>query len=239
MPVMDIYPSESLLPIQLAAYMLHPEDEESRDTFVAHKLAEMYLQNAKEDGEDEVHLSVRVLEIILQSRGTHLHEATEAVILEGSIAGQIILKLIEMQESGVQPSVKKAIHLSQAFFSEAKSKAGGAVTKTTWRRFYDSWSKYKATAHLWAAVYFLAEEIVSLDALAEAPLRFAALAHAILDQAKSLGNKNLKGPIIDLNEMWTMPDEIELPPVQMRCHGLSDEQKEVLKEYSARKFTDY
>ncbi len=243
MPVMEIYAdSESFLPLNVFAYMFYPNDEGSRQAFIAHKCGEIALRIAQESNADEVSLPTGLLDIILATRGAAFHKAEPATIALGAVAGQILLRLIEMDIAGEEASVNKAIHLAIPSFERAVSQSGNKVTATSIRRLRIAWAEHLSVAHFWAAIQLAADPVHQdhwAAAMQDDPLRILALARDLLRAAEGITNKHAKDPIISRKDMWTLPDTIQLPGQQMACDGLSDEQRERLKTYTARDMTNY
>ncbi len=242
---MEIYAPEwtEFLPINVFAYMLYPKDEPTRQAFLANKCGEITLRQAQESHAVDVTLPVGLMEIILKNRGATVHEASVKTTLSGSVAGNILLGLIEMQAEGIEPSVNKAIHLAKIFFERAENQAGQKVKITDTRSYRRHWAAYKPVAHFWAAIQLAADPLHSdhwATAMQDDPLRILALARDLLHAAEGITNTNSAGPILSREEMWTLPDSIQLPDQQMTCTGLTDTQRKDLESYDPREYTsDY
>lgn len=244
MPVMDLHVPEweALLPINVQAYMHYPEDEPARDAFIAHKIGEVLLATAHTNNDDYINMPTDLLDIILRTRGTVVHEVTREIVESGAIAGQILLGLLKMQSEGIEASVNKAIHLSIAFYENAASKNGDKLKAKSVRAFRKAWSDYKSVGYLWAAVQLTVDSPADYafnEAIEDKPLLVLGLARKLLHMTKDITNKNAQGPSLSYEEMWTIPEDIALPDVEVSFNGLSKAQRERLKTYTARDMTSY
>lgn len=240
MPVMKFHaPYESaFLPVEVAAYMLHPSDENQRRAYLVRMMAEYTLWCANEDGLETV--LVEVLKDLLEIAASTKTDTMESLTLRGSVAGEILLNLIKLNASGEEASVNKAIHLGAQYFQEAQNSLGGSIapSESSIRR---AWSAYMPVAHFWAAlrIHVQSTENVSAPISPDLDLQQLSLATELGKLAPTLTSRNASKLICTPDDLWTLPHLIELPSCIFKCHGLEEDDLERLRCYTAPSVSRY
>lgn len=226
------------LPCEVAAYMLHPTDEELRNTYLSRKMAEYTLFCATEDGLESV--PTEVLKDLLESPGSAQANAVEYLSIMGSVAGELLLNLIKLSASDEEASVGKAIHLGAPYFKEAKNSLGARISpsKSSIQR---AWSAYKPVAHFWAAlrIHIQATANPSTTISPDSYLQLLSLAHELGKLAPTLTSTHAGAPIYSPDVLWTIPNFVELPGCTFNCLGLDDQEREHLRGYKAPSVRKY
>lgn len=230
MPMMKFHqPYEAaFLPCEVTAYMLHPVDEKRRNAYLAQKNAEYSLHCAREDKRESV--PIEVLEFLLENPYTAITGEMESIAIQGSIAGEMLLTLVELAASGKEASVYKAITYGSHYFREARDSLGEEIShsKTSLRR---AWSGFKTVAHLWAAFQIHVNspsENLSMPINPNSYLLQLSLANELGKLAQKLSSKNAAKPIFSSNELWTLPSSVELPKCTFMPPGLDEQELEWL-----------
>ncbi len=229
MPVMKFHSPYELafLPFEVTAYMLYPADEKLRNAYLARKNAEYSLRCAREDKRESV--PIEVLEFLLENPYTAITGEMESIAIQGSIAGEMLLILIELAASGKEASVYKAITYGSHYFREARDSSGEEIShsKTSLRR---AWSGFKTVAHLWAAfqIHVHSPGNLSIPINPNSCLQQLSLANELGKLAQKLSSKHAPKPIFSSNELWTLPSSVELPKCTFMPPGLNEQELEWL-----------
>lgn len=145
----------------------------------------------------------------------------------GSIAGDLLINLIQMRSSGVQGSVNKAVAIVKEFLKGAAT-ADGSSTGKTERYIRQAWEDFKPACHLWAAWRLLERD----GSPAEQTDARLAISHILLDLALTLRPKGGREPLLRAEDMWRLPRRYEHPvTVQIKIPPLEDWKLEVLRDY--------
>jgi hypothetical protein len=227
------------LPFDITAYMLFPNDNDLRESYLALKLAEYKLFCAEEDEIDSV--PIEILEGLLSNRNQYKPHNSESNVLYGSIAGHILLNLLKLDVSGEGASVNKAIYLGAGYFADAENAAGGKIASSNERNIRRAWSSHKSVANLWAAlqIQIQTDILFTGGSSADSFRRQLSLAKVLSRLAVKLTSKNAKGPIFAPHEIWTIPESIQLPTCRFKCQGLDRSDREMLKNYKVTSASKY
>lgn len=235
MPIMEFHaPYETaFLPCEITAYMLFPKNALQRGAYLAKQMAEYTLKQAQEEECDFI--SAEVLQNLAESNAVCAPNITEHIVKQACVAAEIFLNLVKLNSSGEDASVNKAIHLGGKYFKEALSLTAGKISssESSIRR---AWSAYMPAAHLWAAYTIISE---STENNSESYLQQLSLAHQLVKLAPKFSSKNAKEPLFSSDELWIIPDFVELPECSLMCHGLSEGEQEHLRSYVAPSLSKY
>lgn len=138
---------------------------------------------------------------------------------EGYIAGMVFLNFLEIQKSGIRPTVNKAKVLT---YETAKKLGVSSVTKIS-----SAWNKYRWSSHIWASL-ILSEE-------------------SFLDESnfENLDVEKWFGLIIELGEklknnlqcdLWNFPKGHHFPKMECETLGISEKKLTVLSSYKSKKY---
>lgn len=243
MPVMNLYdaePQEAITTLYLLAYLFYPQQEKQREVFIAHKAAEISLAIAKEENDDPW-LPLGLFELVLSTRGHEVPTPKSADRSSGAYSGRVMLFLVEMILAGEpRASIGTAMAMAEAYFesTSVKDSDGAKLRPVSHAARLKQWSRCKPVAHIWASIALMVEMHGHEDAVAvfeRDPLLYFAYAEAILNVASRLANKHSREAGVTLEEFWTAPPTLRLPPVQIANSGLEDWQLEILDNYKAEK----
>lgn len=234
MPTMNFHSSfeAAFLPFEVAAYMLYPSDEKLRNAFLAQKMADFALHCSIEDELESV--PIDILKDLLENPEKSGMDTIEKFVIRGSIAGEILLYLIKLSVSNEDPSVGMAIHLGTHYFSGVKNTSGRRIAsskRTIWR----IWSNYKSVAHFWAALqlHFQSTFDLSNPSDSDSLLQLLSLANELGELARTLESKRSKEAAYAQDELWSLPYFIELSGCEFRCHGLNEQERVWMRNYTA------
>lgn len=232
MPTMDFFADQGtdkhMALIEVLAYMYFPDNEEDRERYVSFRYGDLVLSGAK-DG--QVIVPEEMFAAILKAKNPEKYrEPPMSIVSQGSIAGVVLLGLLEMQAGGEEPSVNKSVYLAKDYFSRAINAYGGKSTVNSLQKIKSAWSKYKSVSHLWAANTLASTNLgqqVAIDRATQEPLTFLAEAEAVRRAASKLPH-NL-GTV-----MWKMPEAVQVPLCDFQFTRMSPKNAELLSQYDAR-----
>ena len=229
MPIMEFHaPYDSaFLPYEITAYMLFPQDAPKRSAYLARKMAEYTLKQSQEDS----HLiPAEILQDLLENSTVSAPEITEHIVKQACVAAEIFLNLVKLHCSGEDASVNKAMFLGDSFFKHAQNKVMGKISssESSIRR---AWTAYKPAAHLWAA-YIIINDTAEHDS--DSYLQQLSIAKELVKIAPKVSSKNAKEPRFSSDELWTIPDFVELPECSFLCSGLNEAERGRLPDYEKR-----
>ena len=164
----------------------------------------------------------------------------------GSVAGDILLFLLEMVETGVkEPSLRKAIFLAEDYHKSTRfgdgSKAGSSD-----RVLRKYWREYQPVAHFWAAYRMC--QFSSDQNLWDAKTQvfgpgfriFLALSKHLLKMGRAFKPSRFKEPVpfFQLSKVWRIPPNFPLPTVSPTIPDLPNWMSVRLKTYK-RNYNPY
>ncbi|HLW78749.1 MAG TPA: hypothetical protein VKU44_04035, partial [Terriglobia bacterium] len=166
-----------------------------------------------------------------------------ARIWPGSIAGDLLCYMLQMETSGISPSVNKALAIESDYLKEAKTGTGQPGPRSE-RYLRQSWEEFKPAAHLWLA--FRAWQFNDEDTPAHQPgprwfspldvetLRsFLAVAERFAKEI-TVRPQGRRKPPIDPADFWRVPESIALPAVTFKRPALEPWGIELLKSYKRK-----
>jgi hypothetical protein len=222
------------------AYMLYPDDESERKSLMA---VSVYNTIVELSGKDKnIEISMETLNALLTAPSINqLNIDQTKLTKQACLAGYIALHLIEMDISGIEASLEKAKYLTERAMNTAID-AYGKKKSTSDSSNKRAWNAFKSVSHFWAANLIFTDMYGHEKArkiMLENPLSFYSMAKEIsilLTQLKpnSHSNNNLA---FSIENLWTIPDILELPNPPFKSSGLSEFKKRQLEEgFKATKF---
>jgi len=170
-------------------------------------------------------------------------EGMYSKVWPGSIAGDILCYMLQMEISGIAPSVNKSIALVADYLRGATTSQGHGGPQSE-RYIRAAWEEFKPVSHFWLAFriwqfdegatdhrlgpeWFSPLDVESLRA-------FLALAEHLADLVRPRPQGKRRSPL-DPADFWRTPSMIELPKdVSFEPPGLEDWALEVLRRYRRR-----
>jgi hypothetical protein len=149
----------------------------------------------------------------------------------GSVAGGLLLNLLQLRAANLPASVNKAIAIEEEYLSGVSTTGFPGAGKNE-RYIRDCWAEFKPVCHLWAALRVW-EAQGSPDSFS--PVRedsveaFLAVAQAMRVMGLSLQSSSRKEPILKASEMWYVSRRFTLPTVRLKIPPLEDWKLEVLQ----------
>lgn len=217
--------------------MAFPNDQTMREKYLAVRYGRLFLDTAKDSELDNISMPTSMLELLLSSpvEGDILVASHQSTV-HGSIAGEILLFLLEMQAGEERPSINKAIHLAEDYFSRAAD-AAGKKPPTSDRTLRAAWSRFANVAHLWAANCLLVSTMpreAAIQKWTDEPMHVLAIAHDLLRKASAIKSSHGREalPILPADRAWVLPSAIQLPVANCVVSGLQEWQKTRLSGYS-------
>lgn len=248
----------------LWAVMAYPRDERLRHELMARlklqTIASVEREMLQEAGDDAEATRAAVLTagatlaywlqphggFTALSEAPGLNEVMESFfsrVWPASIAGDILCYMLQMEVSGITPSVNKGIAIVADYLRGATTamRRGGPRSE---RYIRAAWEEFKPVAHFWLAYrvwqfdegsvdhrfgpeWFSPLDVESLGA-------FLALAELLANQVRARPQGRRRSPI-DPADFWRVPPAIELPGnVSFERPGLEDWAVEVLRRYRRR-----
>ena len=214
------------------ATMLHPSDETARDGFVAAAI-QASLQTAEAPQDTPAEVAKLIFE---QGGGPGITQQGLRVFDQGLIAGETLQYVSKLAVHAPEDAnIRKAWHLVECSRSNARDgrgrrKASSATSVET------AWSSFKAVAHLWAAYVVLsavdreAENLFDDKRLPK--LLGTARAFALFaDQHIPPGMGSRSRPVLDLGEIWMIPDSPCIPHGTLEPLALNDDEHRWLADY--------
>jgi hypothetical protein len=241
MPEMKIYyeGNSAILSLEIRSYMLFPNDDTLRHQYLAASFAKVLCRLGDDD---EVTLTTEVLrELIGAPSWGDLKVLSSKSTKRGVISGEILLSLIEMDNSNARPSVRKGKFLAEKYFHDAED-ANGKKSASSEKSVSKAWSDYRDVSHFWAAQHLTIKTFGHKGAekyleSGENLLFLAAVATRLLERVLEIdpGRNNSSGILIDAKKVWTVPKEIELPSIGLLFGDLNEDQIEDLGNYTLEK----
>lgn len=149
----------------------------------------------------------------------------ELHLKEGSIAGSVLLNMLEMQAAGIEPTVKKAIFITHEFYCQrARSQRGDDANVSDIQKVLRAWSKYKWSAPLYAANQLIGSEVLPIERILEQHSIYFGLINALIERAKELPLRF---------SCWEFPKGHGFPIVTAETLGMELEKRKKLTEYTA------
>jgi hypothetical protein len=243
----------------IGSLMLHPDDEASREEFIAqehlHHL-DGVICSLEEDGwtPEEIRMEWAQILSLVATEGVLTPKVVRALrtapsmveitrrmndrIRRGMLVGEILLTIITCQHHHPEhASLRKAIYLIQQGV-----KAGGITADSLPGRTYSliskEWKRFKAVAHLWAAARSVSEEpdfTKSMRVILDR--KFLARAEALRllgEECFGRGQKRSHGPLLNPASTWRTPRDLELPSVSLVIEPLPEWSFGQLAKYRAR-----
>ncbi len=239
MPYLDL--SGSIYdPFFLLAAMAYPDNEQSREEFIAASVYHAEILASEND--DCITTPSNLLRVILNAPSYEtVMERLSSTAHGGATAGDILLYIAEMKLTGhEEPSVRKAVYATERYMNNAINANGkkGSCSEVSIRK---NWEKYKPVAHLWAAMrmfQFQEENPHSFEfgAMLESRLdEFLATAECFRLFGESFSPPRLKNKvsILPKGETWLVPEDYSLPTMYVSISEMHNDLRECLKEYKA------
>jgi len=175
-----------------------------------------------------------------------LNEVLEGMfskVWPASIAGDILCYLLQMEISGISPSVNKGIAIVVDYLRGATTAAGRLGPRSE-RYIRAAWEDFKPVSHFWLAYRIWQFDDESIDHRlgpewfspldVESLRTFLALAELLANQVQPRPQGRRRSPI-NPADFWRVPSTIELPQdISFERPGLEDWALEVLRRYRRR-----
>jgi hypothetical protein len=150
----------------------------------------------------------------------------------GKIAGGILVLIKQLKDHVGAESANKAVYILQRWVKDAGMVSEVSVLES---EIWAYWTQFKPVAHLWAVFYLSAcggipngrSSYSSLEAL----LAFLARAESFRHFGVMHYTKRSRFPVLPPNEMWTVPDDVSLPDIEVNVPPLTEEQQAILATY--------
>ena len=220
-----------LLRSEIIGYMVFPSDEQQRTWWRLSTIAETIARESL-----EVTLSAQELRTLkdgpeFDAMGDLVRKASRG----GIIAGETLIRLLRLEESGIPPSLGKAQYLLEnAIKQTPRGDDGKPPLPGSINSIRNSWLSFKSVSHLWAARQLTHERAVE-HAIAECdldknPRNFLGLA-ASLHRLTSALTSNDGNPLFG-TDTWEVPSDISA--VDVSLFELTDHEKSYLRRYTPR-----
>lgn len=199
------------------AYMAYPDDENMREqlgqTIVATTATQL------EEGQP-VTLSSETMSGLLAAAKTGAATGLDGACIGGMMAGEVLLYLLRMRNSGVtNPSLDKAQHLASEFFGTTRQHGGGLYRGTGRDTVRKNWEKFRSVAHLWAAYTAIVQTCPSEKDRGEwAAARTGdvlSMAHAICEDATTYRPPDAIETVLFSEQTWRL-EGVPLVPYWLR-----------------------
>lgn len=158
----------------------------------------------------------------------------------GSIAGDILCYMLQMEVSGIAPSVNKGVAIVVDYLRGATT-ATGRGGPCSERYIRAAWEEFKPVAHFWLAYRIWQFDEGAIDHRlgpewfspldVESLRAFLALTELLAGQVQPRPQGKRRSPI-DPADFWRVPPAIELPQdVSFERPGLEDWALQILRRY--------
>lgn len=158
------------------------------------------------------------------------HQQLRMAFRRGSVAGTIILRMIQLHEAKQRPSLERVI---KVLLEEVRSKDYWEIEKdiiTSKSKMKESWSQYKSVAHLWAAYnHIISEESNHLDNSKNTKLYtneivpyLVAFSEQIFAKAAAIKVVGQKKPFVSKEDVWLFPAEYPRVKDKIRFNELEN-----------------
>lgn len=256
---------------RLLAVMAHPSDESERQRYLA-RLAEHIHASVEEASRQEVSEELRQYpegaKILVTATAEHLgktltrlggfaalagapgyRELNERLLNSfwpGSVTGDMLTDILQLDAHGHGGSVRKAVVLAQDFLSTATTLSGEASRGASKRFVQESWSRFKSVAHFWAAyrVWFFKslpyDDNESNPSSPLCPFRVESLPGflAVTAEFLRLGTEHYahgqRNPTLNPAHSWTLPSDLPLPDAAVTFPEPEPRTLEVLADYKPK-----
>ncbi len=219
-----------------------PDDQSMRRHFCAIKFAERKL--SEDRNEHSVEVSPDLLEDLLNAPSiSGMRSLDTAATKAGFVAGSFLASIFHMcsfPEVFHEPSIRKAIVISQAFAKKSKfgDRSRMPVSENTIRK---NFKDFRSVAHLWAALWlhqvFPMRDQREVLGSPEAINDFLGIAGLVQDFGCAFIPQRAKPrqAILDPSSIWSVPRSAQrlVPPWK----GPSEWMLRVLRDYKARSST--
>lgn len=157
--------------------------------------------------------------------GDAMYKKAMRSLWPGSIAGDLLLYLLQMRAAGIPASVNKAIAIELVLLEEMSKEPLDWYGGKTERYVREEWERFKPACHLWAAFRtgIIERRKVALWSPGAGNLpEFLGLAEAILSAASTLQSRSRSEPLLSAAEMWRVPPDYPLPTVTFTPRPMDD-----------------
>lgn len=205
---------QPFLALELQCAMLFPHDFAARSS----ARATLVLNRLSAGPRETVTASAALVQLALQGRGLEaLKKQMQDLTIQGTIAGEMLLDLLEMRKAGDRPTVAASGERQRLALLRYET-FGGERKSYSERSIKAAWVRFRPVAHFWAASRLALGQLGPelWPAYMEAsPKEVIAVAMDLLARASTLVSANSNGPepLFDLTEAWAPPPDLELPPV--------------------------
>lgn len=161
----------------------------------------------------------------------------------GSIVGDILTDVLQLDAHGHGGSVRKAVALAQDYLSRATTLSGEASRGASKRFVQESWSRFKPVAHFWAAYrvwFFKSLPHDDKEPNPSSPLcpfyieslpGFLAVAADFLHLGSEHYAHGQRSPTLNPADVWTLPANLPLPDAVLTFPEPEPWKLEVLEAY--------
>jgi hypothetical protein len=234
MPVLDIdLDNVETTDRTIKALMLYPDDPVGRQNFFDLYQASSMTRQRRTGGNagaDDAFVHYQHV----QSR---LHALTcsdtTRQLERGKIAGGVLVLIKQMRDHGGEESTNKAVYLLEHWVKDA-----GIVSdvSTLESEIWKYWKQFRSVAHLWADFYLHAcggilhwrTSYSSRDNL----LAFLARADYFRRFGVNHSVKRSLTPVLPPEDLWTVPDDVPLPTIEVDVPPLTEKQQDIVATYS-------
>jgi hypothetical protein len=211
---------------EILGYMVFPRDEKYRNWWRLSTIAEAIAR-------ENVNASLSAQEIKTLNDGPGFGAMKDlvrkATLQDGVIAGETLMLLLRLEQSGIKASLGKAQYMIGRALSRMPRNDGKPLPGST-NSIRNAWLNFRSVAHLWAARQFtVAHSIVECD-LKKNHLNFLGLAASFHRLASTLTSHDGK-PMFG-TDTWDVPSNISTFAV--RIDPLANDEKTDLKTYRPR-----
>lgn len=205
-------------------YMLYPriEDRETRKYFYNKYWVSIFEKNGLIN---EINSTPEMLISLMR----YTEEADIKENCEGLIAGDILLNLITMKNSGYEKcSVNKAVAMTMEFYCKRAVNQSDKGFKKKYSRnsVMGIWGNYKKSAHMWSSHLLLAEGFIDINLMKTNPL----VIFSVMDELYK------ESQFQEIEGQYYFPDGHNFPKIHYGRFELSDEQNEFLKNYKSNRY---
>ncbi len=193
--------------LEVLSVMVHPYDKSQRDSF------KIFIEasNLSQKGFSNINLSSSDLKMLINYDGGE--KKVLKMNLDGLIVGELLLHCYT-QDCGMNEALEhfKVKNLNKQKYLKQK---GSGTVPTSESALWEIWTKYKASAHLWSAMFiysYILEDSWSPECIYD----FLGIAMFLRDFSLNHKPLNSKEPLITKDIMWSadiynpVPDDFSI-----------------------------
>lgn len=212
------------------ATMLYPSDEAGRDGFVAAAI-QTSLQSAQTRQDIPTEIAKLTYE---QGGGPGIEQQGLKVLPQGAIAGEVLIRVLQLAAHAPEhASIRKAQHLVERSRTTARDGRDKPMAASP-TSIETAWGRFKAVAHLWAAFISMWNDDVTLLDDKQLPELLSGARYFAVSAARHVppGMGNKAHPVLDLGEIWMVPDSTDIPVVTLEPPALDEKERDWLADYT-------